>query len=336
MSGEEITTVLPWQHQPWRALLQARRDDRLPHALLLGGPAGVGKGRFARALAHALLCDAPDAEGHACGTCRSCRLLASGAHPDLLTVAPEEKKRAITVDQIRAVGHYFSLTSQYGGHKIVIIEPAEAMNVNAANSLLKTLEEPTPGSLLLLVSHRPAQLPATVRSRCQSFRFGRVEAEAALPWLKERLGAEQDPALLLALADGAPLKVLALADKGVVALRRELFSALERLAARENDPVSVADQWVKKEIESTLYWMYSWMTDLVRLKAAGDAAPLANTDMAAELARLGRRATLRGLLELQERLVEAMRQIELNLNPQLVVEDLLIRWSHCFSQGSTR
>ncbi|MCV6606274.1 MAG: DNA polymerase III subunit delta', partial [Porticoccaceae bacterium] len=150
----------PWQGELWDDIVHLHKKQRLPHALMLTGPADVGKSRFARALAQRVACGEP-VGGYACGTCKSCKLIAAESFPDLKRVAPEEAGKAIKIDQIRALCDFMAKTAQQGGWKVALIEPAEAMNVNAANALLKTLEEPSNNTLLILVCHQLSRVPAT-------------------------------------------------------------------------------------------------------------------------------------------------------------------------------
>src|SRR3569832_2564259 len=163
--------LLPWHEETWARLLAARRAGRLPHALLLTGPQGMGKQRFAENWMAGLLCEAPDAEGCACGVCRRCQLLAAGNHPDYRQLTPPEEGKVIGVDQVRELIQYIALTPQYGANKIATIHTADKLNINAANTLLKTLEEPPPLSLFVLVTAQPSRLPVTVISRCQRIHF---------------------------------------------------------------------------------------------------------------------------------------------------------------------
>src|SRR3569833_523405 len=195
-----------------------RRGGRLPHALLLTGPQGMGKQRFAENWMAGLLCEAPDAEGCACGVCRSCQLLAAGNHPDYRQLTPPEEGKVIGVDQVRELIQYVALTPQYGRYKIALIHPADKLNINAANSLLKTHEEPPSHSLLMLVSARPRRLPDPVRSRCQLVHFSPPPDEVAAGWLAIQVSVAA-PGQLLKLADGAPLRALELAAADELALR---------------------------------------------------------------------------------------------------------------------
>lgn len=159
--------IYPWQQAQWQSVLQQLQADRLPHALLLAGPSGLGKRSFANALAAHALC----VKHTACGQCRSCLLLNASNHPDLLELQPEAEGKAIKIEQVRELVTELGQTAQQGSYQVVVIEPAEAMNKAGANALLKTLEEPPGPVIFLLISHQPATIPATIRSRCQRLNF---------------------------------------------------------------------------------------------------------------------------------------------------------------------
>jgi len=288
---------LPWHRDPWRRIQQRRAAGRLPHALLLSGPAGLGKGLFARGLARALLCERPDAGGEACGQCRSCRLFRAGSHPDYSVVQPEEDGRIIKVDQIRALCAFLGYTAQYGGYKIALLEPADRLNVNAANSLLKTLEEPPGNSLLLLVTAQPAWLPATVRSRCQKIGFDPPAMVAAVPWLAARVQPGIEPETLLEVAGGAPLAALAQADSERWHRRRELFERYEQVLAGRADPIRAAESWTRGDLAENLRWLIGWHTDLIRLKMNSEPPRLSNPDLRPALQRWADQQTPRALFE---------------------------------------
>ncbi|MCU7810034.1 MAG: DNA polymerase III subunit delta', partial [Candidatus Thiodiazotropha sp. (ex Notomyrtea botanica)] len=215
-----VYTRLPWQDEQWLRLQQARQQGRLPHALLFGGPRGVGKEAFALAFAQATLCPDSDDEGRPCGICRHCHLLHSGTHPDFQWVVPEEESKSgeIKIDAIRKLTASAGLTAQSGGHKVVIIQPAHRMNTAAANSLLKTLEEPTRDTLIILLTDQPARLLPTIRSRCQQVHFQIPPNQDSLDWLGGKI-KHADGETLLSLASGAPLLALKLDDADLLAAR---------------------------------------------------------------------------------------------------------------------
>ena len=325
-----MNTLLPWQQEQWRNVMERLRAASLPHAILLAGPGGLGKNRFAALLAQTLLCETGAATGRACGHCRSCLLYAADSHPDRRIVAPLEAGKAIVVDQVREAGRYLTQTSQYGGYKTLIITPADQMNVNAANSLLKTLEEPAAWSLILLVSDRPGRLPATVLSRCQRLNFTAPESRQAQQWLAEQIGPDQDPVLLLNLAEGAPLRALQLVEDEVLAARLEVMKELESLARGQGSFSKVAERFLKIGAQQTLYWMYNWTADMIRLLSTGSERSLHNQDMREYLALHARNAGLQGAHDYLRHLNDALRLAERQLNPQLFMENILMTWQETF------
>jgi DNA polymerase-3 subunit delta' len=237
----------PWHAALWRRLCAQINAERLPHAVLLSGRSSIGKRFFADCLAARLLCE-QRAVSAACGACRACKLFAAGNHPDYLRVEPTGEGGQITIDSIRDLTAFMSLTSHYGRPKVVALAPAETMNRAAANALLKTLEEPPGAALLILISENPSLLPPTIRSRCQRYALDRFDRDAARLWLEgrgvpilaQRLraplhdpeGAESDG---VALEDLLPVEVAAMAGAGAppveVATRLAKFPAVEIVEA---------------------------------------------------------------------------------------------------------
>ncbi|HHJ81318.1 MAG TPA: DNA polymerase III subunit delta' [Candidatus Tenderia electrophaga] len=326
-----MSLLLPWQQSQWQRLHESRQQGRLPHALLLTGPQGLGKGQFATLLAQSLLCQSNNADATPCGQCRYCQLFLAGSHPDVSLISPLEGKKAIAVDQIRVLGQFMALKSQYAGHKLVVINPAEAMNINASNSLLKTLEEPSAETVLLLVTHQPARLPATIRSRCQEIRFGISETVENRAWLAQQLPAGADVDLLLSLAGGAPFRAIQLADEGLLELRQTLFDGLGQLARLRLDPVSLANQLNKANPAWALLCLYSWLADMIRLRATNRTPDqLSNPDLHEPLLTLANQVSLAGLFKLQDRVRQAQQEFERNLNPALIMESVLMEWQNTF------
>ncbi len=312
-----------WHPDVEKGLLTALGAGRLGHALLICGMPGIGKRELAGRLAQYLLCSA--APTHAlqpCGECKACWLYAAGNHPDLLSVRPDEPGKAIRVDRVRELGAALALTAQLAGNRVGIIDPAHAMNANAANSLLKSLEEPPARTYLLLVSDYPARLPATVRSRCQRIALSRPAEAAALGWLERTL----DPAEArrwLSIARGAPLRAADLAAGEARAFREDLFAVFERLLAGKAEPVGAANPYVRTDLGLLTALLDSWVSDLIRLRAGARRPALANVDLGKALAAHAGDLDLVRLFGYLER-IRATAASAVALNQQLVVEDLFV------------
>jgi DNA polymerase-3 subunit delta' len=306
-----LNSPLPWHADNWVRLQRARAADRLPHALLLRGRSGLGKGAFARRLAQTLLCTQGGNEP--CGECKSCRQFAAGTSPDFFPVEPLEDKKTIGVDQIRELIETLTLTSHGGGRRIAVIEPADAMNANAANSLLKTLEEPPGSTVLILVTARPARLPATVRSRCRQISFVAPSSQMAVDWLVAKGVEKPAAARLLAMAGGRPLKALAMNEAEDTDRFEAIPAAARDIVLGKRNPVTVAASLSNAPLDETLEVLIGWVASLARASLAG----VNESDPAGE--RLGPRKLFAAL----DRLYEAEKLRDTSINSQLLLESLL-------------
>ncbi|HEY9147903.1 MAG TPA: DNA polymerase III subunit delta' [Gammaproteobacteria bacterium] len=319
----------PWQQSLWSVLVQRAQAGRLPHALLLTGPTGMGKRDFAERFSHALLCETPAADGQPCGHCRGCLLLQAGSHPDYLRVEPEEEGKAIGVDAIRALSRFQGLKSQYGRQRVIQLQPADALNANAANALLKTLEEPAGETVLLLTTGRPMSLLATVRSRCQQQKFqplAKASAEVE-QWLAAQLPpGSYEPSLLLQMAGGAPLQALALASGEELALREELLADLAALEQGEGDPVTLGEKWYSVGSHKVLPWLYRSVADMVKLKLAPAAQRLHHPLQRQQLQALAEQVDLYFLQALLDKVQGRIGLLHRQANQQVILEELLLAW----------
>jgi DNA polymerase-3 subunit delta' len=322
-----------WIEPAWQRLGEARGQGRLPHALLLIGAEGVGKHTLATHLASALLCGARRPDGTACGQCSACGWLRAGTHPDLLELRPEEAGKAIKVDQVRALCSELGMTSHAGHHKVAIISPADAMNTNAANSLLKTLEEPTDNTLLVLLTALPGKLPATIRSRCQQLRVPLPRRAVAQRWLETQGVAAAAAGHCLQMAAGAPLKALLLAHSELGELREQRLDELCRVWSGQLDPVKLAAQWTGAHEADALQWWLGWLRDIVRWRVA--QRPPAETSAAGKLQKISESVDSGQVYRLADAIHGALSSIGSGLNRQLILEDLLISWADT-APGSSR
>lgn len=321
----------PWLQTAWQKLLATR--VRPTPALLLAGPAGVGKGALALAWAQTLLCEAPLADASACGRCPACGWFAAGTHPDFRRVSLLEKTTrdgelrmatGIEVEQAREAVEFVQFSTYRAGARIVLVDPADSLNLAAANALLKVLEEPPLNTVFVLVSDRPRRLLPTIRSRCTRLDIGLPPRQMTLPWLAGRGLVEADS--LLALAGGAPLAALRWAEGNMQDERRVLLDALANPA--QLDPVTLGERW--KGLSPQLWHAvaYKWLGDLMATRLRGGVR--FNPDFTDALNGLGRRADLPGLLRLARAHAKEGRTLTHPLNRALQLQDWLVRYRHLF------
>jgi len=251
--------LAPWLLPAWQRFVAALAEDRLGHGLLLAGEPGLGKRALAAAMVARLLCERAGGAEAACGACRGCAWRLAGSHPDLHLLAPEEDAKAIKVAQVRALIARLQLTGQASSTRIALVDPADAMNAASQNALLKTLEEPSPGVVLLLVSDGPGRLLATVRSRCQVLSVTRPAPALVAGWLAGQ--GVQAPDLALALAAGHPGAALAYAGAERAGQARAVADDLLALAGGRAQPLAVAQRWTAapvQRVDDAIAWLRLW------------------------------------------------------------------------------
>lgn len=317
--------VLPWHDAVITQLQSAWSTAHLPHALLLQGAEGLGRKSLAAWLACAVLCERSKALLQHCGECTNCKLTSAHSHPDLLWIAPEEDKQQISVDQIRATTERLGKTSYMGGYKIAVIEPAHQMTHSAANSVLKTLEEPPAKSLLILITSRPSALPATVRSRCQRIVVQRPNRDVALAWLQAETGAAVSPQLL-EFAGGAPLRAVELGKGGAFdELDRHMTQSLAALLAADTDITQIAGEWAKTALPERLTWLDLWLTSQARAAIAGSADLVTFPTRPAHLPSLPRTLNISAVYSMVDRLRALKAQLSrTSLQRELAIESWLV------------
>ena len=322
----EAAAPVPLEFLPWHDAARARlgaaaAGQRLPHALLLHGPDGVGKERFAAVLAAGLMCRRPGPDMQPCRECAECALSRAGSHPDLYWLRRPEDKKSIGVDAVREVCEQLGMTSLRGGHRVALVLHAHLMTPNAQNAFLKTLEEPAPRTLLVLITSRPSGLLATLRSRCQRIEIPRPSTADAEAWLSRELGAVPAPGLL-ELAGGAPVKAagLALHFEG---LQAQMTAMLSDLFTGRAEVTRVAAGMMGEGLGARLDWLETWLSGSLRGRLSQDATHVGFPGVPM-LQKAAAAMNISDAFRVVDRLRESRRLLEGSAAAQLVVEALLI------------
>ncbi|WP_434577862.1 DNA polymerase III subunit delta' [Pseudomonas sp. Z5-35] len=322
-----MAEAYPWQDGLWQQL--AGRSQHA-HAYLLHGPAGIGKRALAERLMASLLCQAPTAL-NACGECKSCMLLRAGSHPDNYVLEPEEADKAIKVDQVRDLVSFVVQTAQMGGRKVVLIEPVESMNINAANALLKSLEEPSGDTVLLLVSHQPSRLLPTIKSRCVQQACPLPSEAISLQWLGQALpgSTDEERVELLTLAAGSPLAAVSLQAQGVREQRALVVDGVKKLLKQQQSPTQLAEGWNAIPLLLLFDWFCDWSSLVLRYQLTDDEAGLGLADMRKVIHYLAQKSSQDKILNIQDWILAQRQKVlsKANLNRVLLLEALLVQWA---------
>lgn len=323
--------LLPWLVDPWTDLRAYLLSGRVPHALLIQGPSGTGKTTLARCFADRLLCTA-DAGEFACGRCGACRLLGAGTHPDLLLMESVDAGKPIKVDMVRDMIAALSLRPQYGHNRVVLVPSAHLMNRHAANSLLKTLEEPDSQTKFLLLTEMPGAVPATIRSRCQRVFVRCPPRSLTAEWLRQQSPPVGDIEARVVAARGAPLHALAL-DATELAARRGILESFAAVLGGGADPVAIAGQWEKFGTDAVVACLIAWLEDLIRMRSGsgiGETRPPTSAALPPSLAGSVTPISLYGCLD---RALRAKRLLASQVNRQMLLEELAMACSRASSEA---
>lgn len=321
-----MNQLLPWQQKDWTRLNSYSQQKRIPQALLITGKKGVGKQVLAKQFTYSLLCATPAPNGLACGVCQSCLLLKAETHPDYISIKPDEPGKAITIDQIRSLITNLTLKPQFDKYRIVNINPADLMNVRAENAFLKCLEEPNERTVIILITDRPAKLPATIVSRCQKFAITAPDKETVFSWLKNQT-SQNNLELPYGLAQGAPLIALEYLNNETLALRNESFNCWLAVAKKQKSVTVIAENWCKLPESPLVFWITSWVIDLIKCHYRSKTEHLYNPDLRQSLQELSQGLELKGLYNLYDLLLMSRQRLETQINKQLMFEEILIQWT---------
>jgi DNA polymerase-3 subunit delta' len=304
-------------------LRRSLNNGKLAHSYLFEGVPGSGRRKTALTLIQALFCTAlPD---DACGVCPSCRRIDGGNHPDIHLIAPLPDKRDISIEQLREMQHVLSLRPYEAPRKACIIDPAERMSVSAANSLLKTLEEPPGNALIILLTENAGMLLPTVRSRCQLIRFAPLSPEHILTLLERNGMAPEAAALVAPMSGGSLQRALELDNESLTARRETVLSRVEQLNIHRIASVFDAAEELSGNRDATLElldMLISFFRDAVHLGAG--SGEIVNRSVRPAIESIATRRSFPRNLELLESIYETRRAVQRNANPKLSLDHLFM------------
>jgi DNA polymerase III subunit delta' len=317
------TQAPPWIGSEMATLAAAHQAGRLPHGLLIHEAPGTGGDWLAQWTARLVLCQS--ATGAPCGACPSCHRVATAQHPDLVTLQPIEDSRQIRIEQVRELSEGLALTAHQGAYKVAIITPADTLNRFAANALLKTLEEPPPRTVLMLVVTQPSRLPATILSRCQRIRIRAPGRQEAVSWLEASRGAGDWNAVLDLLGE-APMLAAEADPKAMVQIGAEVQRALEEATAGGGDPVATAERWARADLPLRLNCIENWLTERIRAQCGCDGI-FTKVGADAYTSRSDAGLNTVHLFELVDGVRELKSSLETPINRGLALEAILRRFT---------
>ncbi len=345
--------IYPWNKESWTRI--AGNREKLHHGVLLTGQPGIGKPEFALALSELLLCQSAEMSPPApCRQCQSCRLFQSGSHPDFHSITTEQDSasaryplisqysnryqdsverdrktrhgRVINIDQIRLLIERFSTFSHLSGTKVALIHPADRMNMNAANALLKLLEEPPEHSVLILATSEPGRLPATVRSRCMEQPLTRPDTKSSLKWLAQFATAESGM-MALHLANGGPVEARYLIDQGYLDQHEEYLRGVMGMYNRQIGAVDLAGQLAKLDFEIILKWFQRFVVDWIAWRIAG-VEPYWSGQVVGDR----KKESVEKLCSLYDKITDYRKISREPLNEQLAIEEIVFTFQRSLAR----
>jgi DNA polymerase III subunit delta' len=311
---------LPWLKDSQQRLRAAIASGRLPHSLLILSVPGLGAEQLADWITAMVLCESRGPRP--CDACPSCRLLRSGSHPDAHVVRLEDDAQQIKIDQVRELIESLALKSYRGGYKVGVIEGAEALNANGANAFLKTLEEPSTDTMLIMVARPNHRLPATIASRCLRLTLRPPATEDAIAWLDANASGTKPWHAALALAGGAPLLAMQLDAGGLAAIDADMRQSVAELAEGSVDITLLADRWVRSNPGIRISWLENWITQRVYASLGAETSHQSAEPVRLPAALL--KPKIRALFELMDAARDVRRLASTGMNQQLALEALLV------------
>ena len=314
-------TDFPWHQKTWDKFSAARKRNHLPHALLVAGEEGIGKNEFAEKLVKSLLCHQP-INNQPCEQCNGCKTYSAGSNPDFMEIQVAEDKKQISVDQIRSLSQFIILSRSFSAYRVILLRPVEAMNVNAANSLLKSLEEPADNTVIILLSTTVSQILPTIKSRCQLLSLPNPSQQQALDWLQENAPEIKDAQARLDLSFGRPLIALEINDSDINQAGEFGVDILQVLE-EEKSITEVAKKWEKVQHKNLIDWQLSWLKTLIKEELTG----VKETTLSEQhLSKIKTLIKSEPCWQLYQQILEQQKYIHTSVNPLMFIENMLILW----------
>lgn len=326
---------IPWNSVLWNDLIERYQGNGLPHASLLLGNEGTGRRNFSFKLAKFLLCQASDKKTSEskspCNKCHSCLLMDAGSHPDYLICDQEAFGKQIKVDMVRGLNEFFSKTPQISACQVVQIYPVEALNINASNALLKTLEEPSGESYLLLISERLGAVLPTIRSRTQRINFQPPSQEEGINWLAARLprSSVEDLTLSLKQCAGGPLKAESWLREGQLSCDSMYLELMEKWLSGQQLLQDVSKSLSKYELTHIINWWIGLSLDIIKVSMGAENHQISRPQNAQWVGQVASNVSNLKLLTLQKKLQDIASRLASghgNYNVSLLLESLLLDW----------
>lgn len=327
------TKNYPWHKNSWDYFVKARSRNHLPHALLLTGENGIGKLDFAKKMVKSLLCIEP-LDNEPCHQCKACKTYESGANPDFMEIRLLEDKQQISVDQIRKLSEFLTYSRSFNSYRVVLINPVERMNLNAANSLLKSLEEPASNTIIILLATQLNSLLPTIKSRCQLLSVPTPDKTQALAWLRQVAPEISNADELLAMANGKPLLAVDIQDDEI-RNREQLAEDILHIVSEYKPVTEIAKKWEKHDHDTLLNWQISWVQDFIKQSAltssgrypddqgiGGNMQSLSKT-----LFELRKHQSTAQQWQLYQQLITQKQYLHTSVNSLMFIENMLLLWS---------
>jgi DNA polymerase-3 subunit delta' len=325
----DSNNIYPWHEKSWNNFFRARETNHLPHAILLAGENGIGKQALADRMSKSLLCMQP-IDQQACNHCQSCRTYDSGANPDYIKIELLEDKQQIGVDQIRRLSEFLNYSRSFNTYRVVLLDPVERMNQNAANSLLKSLEEPSRNTVIILIASQLSKILPTIKSRCQLFSLPTPNYEESLCWLKKHYPDIENSELHLQMAFGKPLKSIEIKAKDIEN-REALADDILGVITSKQAVTDIAKKWEKSDHNTLLNWQIFWLQEYLKESACGHAYPNKNTNLFSDkysqtLQSIAEQISIEQKWHLYQQLIAQKQLIHTSVNALMFLENMIMLW----------